>query len=127
MGLTQSGFPGFGCSRRDFYQWICRLPEMPLREWASAHHVAHDLCIQIVRLGYEERLTEARKLQTVASALERVIVEYGTAGVKAALGLLGFVGMTPRSPFLLVDEEGMKAISEALTEWGYWDKPLWLF
>ncbi len=118
MGLTQSGFPDFDCSRRDFSQWICRLPEMPLREWASAHHVAHDLCIQIVRLGYEGRFTEARKLQTVASALERVIVEYGTAGVKAALGLLGFVGMTPRAPFRPVDEGGMRAISEALTDAG---------
>ena len=81
-------------------------------------NVAPDLCMQIVRLGYEGRFDEARKHQTAASTLDRVIIQYGTAGVKAALGLLGFEGMTLRAPYRPVDVEGMRAISKALTDAG---------
>ena len=81
-------------------------------------NVAPDLCMQIVRLGFEGRFAEARELQTIASDLDRVIIQYGTAGVKAALGLLGFEGMTMRAPFSPVDEEGMRVISRALADAG---------
>jgi len=81
-------------------------------------NVAPDLCVRIVRLGFDGRFAEARKLQTIASDLDRVIIRYGTAGVKTALGLLGFDGMTPREPVRPVGEKGIRAISDALANAG---------
>jgi dihydrodipicolinate synthase/N-acetylneuraminate lyase len=77
-------------------------------------NVAPALCTQIVSLGYTGRFSEARELQRTATRLDAVIGAHGTAGVKAALGLLGFEGMTPRRPRRSLDESEVEPIRGAL-------------
>ena len=61
-------------------------------------NIAPGLCRDIVALGYEGRVDEARPLQRLASRMDGVIGQHGVAGVKAALGLLGYEGTAPRHP-----------------------------
>ena len=61
-------------------------------------NIAPAICRDIVALGYEGRVAEARPLQRMASRMDGLIGQHGVAGVKAALGLLGFEGIAPRHP-----------------------------
>ena len=77
-------------------------------------NVAPGLCRDIMALGLQGRFAETRPLQARASLLDRVIIKHGVAGVKAALDLLGFEGMTPRAPLEAVGDVGRAEIREAL-------------
>jgi 4-hydroxy-2-oxoglutarate aldolase len=58
-----------------------------------------DLCVRMVALVREQRLDEARALQTRLLPLARSIgTSHGVAGLKAALDLIGYVGGVPRPP-----------------------------
>jgi 4-hydroxy-2-oxoglutarate aldolase len=58
-----------------------------------------DLCVRMVALVREQRLDEARALQTQLLPLARSIgTSHGVAGLKAALDLIGYVGGVPRPP-----------------------------
>jgi len=61
-------------------------------------NIAPAICRDIVALGYDGRVSEARPLQRMASRMDGLIGQHGVAGVKAALGLLGFEGIAPRHP-----------------------------
>lgn len=68
-------------------------------------NVAPELAVDIVRLGYQGKFNPAREKQTLAAKLDGVIIQYGVAGVKASLELLGWEGMRPRSPEPVVPYE----------------------
>jgi len=53
---------------------------------------------ELLRLGMAGRYEEARPLQEHVQKIDAVMLPYLGAGVKAALKLLGFDGMRPRSP-----------------------------
>ena len=61
-------------------------------------NIAPAICRDIVALGYDGRVAEARPLQRMASRMDGLIGQHGVAGVKAALGLWGFEGIAPRHP-----------------------------
>ena len=81
-------------------------------------NVAPGLCMDIMALGLQGRFAETRPLQARASLLDRVIIKYGTPGVKAALDLLGYEGMLPRAPLEAVGDIGRAEIREALVATG---------
>ena len=81
-------------------------------------NVAPALCMDIVRLGYEERFAEARRLQATASRIDSVVGQHGVAGVKTALGLLGYEGTRPRAPTPAVAEDQRARIEAVLREAG---------
>ncbi len=61
--------------------------------------IAPDLCVQLYTLVKEQRLNEARALQTkLAPLAHSVTATYGVPGLKAALDLLGYEGGGPRPP-----------------------------
>jgi dihydrodipicolinate synthase/N-acetylneuraminate lyase len=77
-------------------------------------NVAPALCMDIVRAGYEGNFGEARRLQATASFLDREIVQFGVAGVKAALAMLGYEMSGPRAPQPDVTPEQRKVIENTL-------------
>ena len=81
-------------------------------------NVAPGLCRDIMALGLQGRFAETVPLQAKASLLDRVIIKHGIAGVKAALDMLGFEGMTPRAPLEAVGEAGRIEIREAFAAAG---------
>ena len=81
-------------------------------------NVAPSLCMEIVRLGYDERFAETRSLQAMASRIDGTVIRYGAPGVKTAMDVLGFEGMRPRLPALPVAAEGREEIIKVLTEAG---------
>ena len=81
-------------------------------------NVAPKLCMDIMTLGLQGKFAEARELQESASKLDRVIIRYGTPGVKEALRLLGFEGMRPRMPTPGVNRDASSLIRAALMSEG---------
>ena len=81
-------------------------------------NVAPSLCVNIVEAGHQGRFSEARPLQAKASQLDYEISQYGVAGVKAALGLLGFEGTLPRAPRPPVSEAQRSRIERVLNATG---------
>lgn len=81
-------------------------------------NVAPELAVQIVRLGSQGKFNPARDMQARAARLDGVIARYGVAGVKSALELQGFEGMSPRSPALAVPYEARSVIEMELREAG---------
>ncbi len=79
-------------------------------------NIAPGLCRGIMASGLDGNFMDARPLQRTATMLDMVINSYGVAGVKRALGLMGFGGMTPRSPLALVSEEAATGIADALKQ-----------
>ena len=81
-------------------------------------NIAPELCARIMAHGLKSNFVEARPLQRAATMLDMAIIRYGVAGVKCALGLMGFDGMTPRSPLAPVSERGGIEIADALERVG---------
>ena len=77
-------------------------------------NIAPKLCMDIMTHGLQGQFADARRLQESASTLDRVIIRYGTPGVKEALRLLGFEGMIPRLPIASVDEASSAQIRGVL-------------
>lgn len=57
-----------------------------------------DALDRLLRLGMAGQYEEARPLQDAVQRIDAVMLKYGAAGIKAALGLLGFEGTRPRAP-----------------------------
>jgi dihydrodipicolinate synthase/N-acetylneuraminate lyase len=53
---------------------------------------------QLLDLGMAGRYAEAQALQEQVRLIDEVMLPYLAAGIKAALGLMGFEGMRPRQP-----------------------------
>ena len=81
-------------------------------------NIAPELCAGIMSIGLSGGFVKAQSLQRAATMLDMVINRYGVAGVKRALGMMGFEGMTPRSPLAQVSGQGETEISEALDRAG---------
>ena len=81
-------------------------------------NIAPGLCGGIMASRLDGSFTDARPLQRTATMLDMVINSYGVAGVKRALELMGFEGMTPRSPLIPVSEDGATEISDTLRRAG---------
>ena len=84
-------------------------------------NVAPELCMNIMKLGTEGKFVETRAFQATASLIDRTVIEFGTPGVKAALGILGFEGMKTRAPTPPVSKEQQDAIRKVLSEAGLTD------
>lgn len=62
-------------------------------------NIAPNECVEIFNLFNEGKLKEARELQAKMIPVNKAITgKYGVAGLKAALGMLGYFGGEPRSP-----------------------------
>lgn len=81
-------------------------------------NIAPELCRGIMASGLDGSFMDARPLQRTATMLDMVINRYGVAGVKRALNLMGFEGMTPRAPLTPVSEDGATEIADALRRAG---------
>ncbi len=84
-------------------------------------NIAPELCREIMASGLNGSFMDARPLQRAAAMLDMVIIRHGVSGVKRALGMMGFEGMTPRSPLAPVSEEGEAEIADALERAGLRD------
>jgi dihydrodipicolinate synthase/N-acetylneuraminate lyase len=93
------------CLTRDRRFWICNGSLMlhgtligcngTTTAFANVWPAALD---ELLRLGMAGRYEEARPLQEHVQKIDAVMLPHLAAGVKAALRLLGFQGMQPRSP-----------------------------
>ncbi|HJO82653.1 MAG: dihydrodipicolinate synthase family protein [SAR202 cluster bacterium] len=81
-------------------------------------NVAPALCTDVIGHGVAGRFEEGMALQRTATRLDAAIGNHGTAGVKAALGLLGFEGMAPRRPRRSLDGSEVNSIRAVLEETG---------
>ena len=79
-------------------------------------NIMPSLCMDIMRLGIEQRFQDARPMQDMATALDSSIALHGVAGVKAALGMLGFEGMRTRAPTPELSQAGRQQVRAALLE-----------
>ena len=79
--------------------------------------VAPDECVTIYDLVRAGRNDDARVLQRRVTPLAHLVTRrYGVPGLKAALGLLGYVGGAPRPPLLPVPPEATDTLAEALAK-----------
>lgn len=81
-------------------------------------NIAPALCRDIMASGYDGRVAEARRLQRMASLMDGTIGHHGVAGVKAALGILGFEGTSPRHPVTALGPAEVDEIQMVLVEAG---------
>ncbi len=79
-------------------------------------NIMPSLCMDIMRLGTEQRFQDARPMQDMATGLDSAIAHHGVAGVKAALGMLGFEGMQTRAPTPELSQAGRQQVRAALLE-----------
>lgn len=73
---------------------------------------------ELLELGMSGRYEEAKPLQEKIQRIDRVMLRYGAAGVKAAMNLLGYEGTHPRVPISLPPSETLKALEEELRNAG---------
>ena len=81
-------------------------------------NIAPALCRDIVALGYDGQVAEARPLQRMASRIDGAVGQYGVAGVKAALGVLGYERTAPRHPRAELGPAEVDEIRAVLAEAG---------
>lgn len=81
--------------------------------------VVPDLCVRLFTLVKESRHAEAAALQMRLVPLARsVTTRFGVAGLKVAVGLLGYVGGDPRLPLGPAPPEAREVIKMQLVELG---------
>ncbi len=86
-------------------------------------NVAPDECIKIYDLYHSGNLKEARKIQMRMIKVNRAITSrYGIAGLKAAMGILGYYGGAPRKPLPGLTANSIKTIRNILIEAKLLDK-----
>lgn len=73
---------------------------------------------ELLRMGMSGRFDEARALQEQVRKIDVIMLPYRAAGVKAALKLLGFEGMRPRSPFQPMPSATVADLELAMREAG---------
>ena len=73
--------------------------------------VAPHACVQLYELVRAGRYDEARELQRHITPLSKLVTAiHGIPGLKAALGLIGYVGGRPRLPLEPVDDDAVEQI-----------------
>jgi len=78
-----------------------------------------DLCCRLQELWEEGKAEEARELDVYARGLSKNAAgNYGVAGVKAAMGLLGYHGGNPRNPLLPLGEDAKAELKAILQKEG---------
>ena len=81
--------------------------------------VVPGLCVKLYKLFLEGRIEEARQLQLELAPLNNAVTkDYGIAGLKYALDLIGYFGGLPRSPLQPLAPEGEKQIEIILKNLG---------
>ncbi|MEO2016251.1 MAG: dihydrodipicolinate synthase family protein [Fuerstiella sp.] len=73
---------------------------------------------ELLRLGMAGRYVEALQLQERVQKIDAVMLPYRAVGVKAALRLLGFEGMRPRSPAAELPAKVVQSIRKVMQEAG---------
>lgn len=77
--------------------------------------VAPDACVSIYDLVRAGQIDDARTLQRKVTPLAKLVTRrYGVPGLKAALGLLGYVGGPPRPPLVPAEPDAVNELSTAL-------------
>ncbi|HHX65599.1 MAG TPA: dihydrodipicolinate synthase family protein [Chloroflexi bacterium] len=85
-------------------------------------NVAPRECVAIHRLLSEGRVDEARKIHFRMMPVGRAVTsQFGIAGLKAALDILGYYGGPPRRPLLPADDATHASIRNILSEAGLLD------
>ena len=73
---------------------------------------------KLLRMGMAGRYEEAQALQEHVQKIDEVMLPYRASGVKAALELLGFEGMRPRSPTPPVPADVVAVVERLMCEGG---------
>ncbi len=73
---------------------------------------------ELLRQGMAGSYEAARPMQEQVQRIDEVMLPYRAAGVKAALGLMGFEGMRPRSPAMSVQPDAVVRLEGLLREAG---------
>ncbi|MEO1983125.1 MAG: dihydrodipicolinate synthase family protein, partial [Fuerstiella sp.] len=73
---------------------------------------------ELLRQGMAGRYVEAQQLQQHVQKIDAVMLPYRAVGVKAALRLLGFEGMRPRSPAAELPANVVQSIEKVMQEAG---------
>jgi 4-hydroxy-2-oxoglutarate aldolase len=78
-----------------------------------------EMCCKLHELYKSGKLEEAQKLDVYARQLSKNAAgNYGVAGVKAAMDLLGYQGGSPRIPVLPMSEEAKAELKAVLKKEG---------
>ena len=79
-------------------------------------NVAPDECIEIYDLFNEGNMDEAKKIQDRMLPVNKAITAtYGVAGLKSAMGFLGYYGGLPRKPLQPLDSNHMNDLKAILS------------
>jgi 4-hydroxy-2-oxoglutarate aldolase len=82
-------------------------------------NIAPDECISIYNLFQDGNLDEAQIIQNKTLAVNKAITAtYGVAGLKSAMGLLGYYGGLPRKPLQPLSSNQMHNLKTVLTNAG---------
>jgi 4-hydroxy-2-oxoglutarate aldolase len=82
-------------------------------------NIAPDECVQILRLVESGKLPEALTLQQrMISVNKAVTSQFGVAGLKAAMDMLGYFGGEPRAPLLPLGEREKEILKLILMKGG---------
>jgi 4-hydroxy-2-oxoglutarate aldolase len=82
-------------------------------------NIAPDECISIYDLFNDGKFDEAQKIQNRMQAVNKAITAtYGIAGLKTAMGLLGYYGGLPRKPLQPLSSNQMNDLRTILTNTG---------
>ena len=73
---------------------------------------------KLLRMGMSGNYDEARSLQEHVQKIDAVMLPYMAAGIKAALKLLGFEGMRPRTPMALMPPEAVNLLRQLMRDAG---------
>lgn len=68
----------------------------------------------LLELGRAGRYEEAQQLQEQVRLIDEIMLPYLAAGIKAALGLMGFAGMIPREPTLPMPPHELRRLRQAM-------------
>lgn len=82
-------------------------------------NIAPNECVQIQKLVEEGKHAEALELQKRMLPVNKAITaKYGVAGLKAAMGMLGYFGGEPRSPLSVLNDADKELLKQILVNSG---------
>ncbi len=82
-------------------------------------NIAPNECVQIQKLVEEGKHAEALELQKRMLPVNKAITaKYGVAGLKAAMGMLGYFGGEPRSPLSVLNDADKELLKQILVNAG---------
>lgn len=77
---------------------------------------------ELLEMGMSGRYEEAKSLQEKVQRIDRVMLRYSAAGVKAVMNLLGYEGTQPRAPMTPPPPDTLKALETELRNAGLLDE-----